>query len=187
MVHTCVEVRIQNMQKFYAISLTNGRPDLTTENHWIKKIYWTHLSWLNKNIYFHTKKTPFAYKKFLNRSIFWLNMNIFSLNDEVLTKQNFFWLNKNMYSSLDKKILNIKMYFCNISATIIITMKILNELKNEIKQNNGNKTWYICHINAQNTAYLISYLVFRFEHLKYVQNLSLRIPRTQELNYIWNW
>ena len=24
---------IQNMQKFYAISLTNGRPDLTTENH----------------------------------------------------------------------------------------------------------------------------------------------------------
>ena len=26
MVHTCVEVRIQNMQKFYAISLTNGRP-----------------------------------------------------------------------------------------------------------------------------------------------------------------
>ena len=89
-----------------------------------------------------------------------------------------------MYSFLDEKILNIKMYFCNISATIIITMKILNELKNEIKQNNGNKTWYICHTNAQNTAYLISYLVFRFEHLKYVQNLSLRIPRTQELNYI---
>ena len=33
MVHTCIEVRAQNMQKFHAISLTNGRPDLTTENH----------------------------------------------------------------------------------------------------------------------------------------------------------
>ena len=38
MFHTCVEVRIQNMQKFYAISLTNGRPDLTTENNWIEKL-----------------------------------------------------------------------------------------------------------------------------------------------------
>ena len=36
MFYTCVEVRVQNMQKFYAISLINGRPDLTTENHWMK-------------------------------------------------------------------------------------------------------------------------------------------------------
>ena len=33
MVHTCVEARIQNMQRFHAISLKNGRPDLATENH----------------------------------------------------------------------------------------------------------------------------------------------------------
>ena len=41
MAHTCIEARIQSVQKFHAISLTNGRPDLTTENHWIKKFHWT--------------------------------------------------------------------------------------------------------------------------------------------------
>ena len=87
MVHTCVEVRIQNMQMFYVISLTNGRPDLTTENYWIKKFHWTHFFWLNKDIFFIRQKTPVGYKNFLNISIFWLNENIFSLNDEILTKQ----------------------------------------------------------------------------------------------------
>ena len=28
-----VKVRIQTIQKFYVISLKNGRPDLTSENH----------------------------------------------------------------------------------------------------------------------------------------------------------
>ena len=109
MVHTYVEARTQNMQKFHAISLTNGRPDLTTENHWIKKFHWAHFFWLNNNIYFHTKKTPFEYKNFLNIFFQWQN----SYKTKI-----FFWLNKNMHSFLDKKILNIKMYFFNISATI---------------------------------------------------------------------
>ena len=30
----------------------NGRSDLTTENHWIKKFYWKHFFWLNKDIFF---------------------------------------------------------------------------------------------------------------------------------------
>ena len=33
-------VRMQILQKFYAISLAKGRPDLTTENHWLKKFHW---------------------------------------------------------------------------------------------------------------------------------------------------
>ena len=37
MVHTRAKVRKQNMQKFRAILLTNRRPDLTTENHCVKK------------------------------------------------------------------------------------------------------------------------------------------------------
>ena len=37
MVHTRIKVRKRNMQKFRAILLTNRRPDLTTENHWMKK------------------------------------------------------------------------------------------------------------------------------------------------------
>ena len=60
----------QTMQKFYAISKTNGRPDSTTENHWIKKIHWKYFS-----IFFD-----------------WiLNINIFSLNDKKV------WLNKNIF------------------------------------------------------------------------------------------
>ena len=58
MFHTCVEVRIQNMQEFYGISLTNGTPDLISENHWLKKFNWTHLfDWMK--IYFSHKKSPF--------------------------------------------------------------------------------------------------------------------------------
>ena len=53
-----------------------------------------------------------------------------------------------------------------------------------MKQNNGNKTCQIYHINARNTADLISYVAFRFKRLKYVENLSLKNSRTQELNYI---
>ena len=101
MVHTYVEARIQNMQKFHAISLTNGRPDLTTENHWIKKFHWAHFFWLN-NIYFHTKKTPFEYKNFLNIFFEWQN----SYKTKI-----FFWLNKNMHSFLDKKNIEYKNVF----------------------------------------------------------------------------
>ena len=32
-------VRMQILQKFYAISLAKGRPDLTTENHLLKKFH----------------------------------------------------------------------------------------------------------------------------------------------------
>ena len=39
MAHIFAEVRIQAMQKLYAISLTNRRPDLVTENHYIKKFH----------------------------------------------------------------------------------------------------------------------------------------------------
>ena len=63
MVHTGVQITTQNMQKFYAISTTNGRPDLTTENHWVKKFHWTHFFCVNKDI-FYTKKAPVGYKNF---------------------------------------------------------------------------------------------------------------------------
>ena len=53
-----------------------------------------------------------------------------------------------------------------------------------MKQDNGNKTCHICHINAQNIVYLIPYPAFRFKRLKYEQNLGLKKSRTQELNYI---
>ena len=53
-----------------------------------------------------------------------------------------------------------------------------------MKQENGNKACHICHINAQNIAYLTSYRVFRLKCLKYAQNLDLKKSRTQELNYI---
>ena len=56
MFHTCVEVRIQNMQKFYAISQTNGRPDLTNENSLNKKIS------LN-TFFFHWIKIYYLYEK----------------------------------------------------------------------------------------------------------------------------
>ena len=59
--------------------------------------------------------------------------------------------------------------------------KNTKQLKNEIKQKIRCK---ICHINAQNIAYLISYLAFCFEYLKHVQNFSFQHSRTQELNYI---
>ena len=49
-------MRIQNMLKFYVISLTNGRPDLTIENHWIKKFYRVQFCWLNKGTFFIWKK-----------------------------------------------------------------------------------------------------------------------------------
>ena len=32
MANTCVKVKIQNMQKFYTVSLINGRSDLIIEN-----------------------------------------------------------------------------------------------------------------------------------------------------------
>ena len=120
MFYPCVKVGIQNMQKFYAISLTNGRPDLTTENHWIKKFHWTHFFWLNKKYIFYTKKNPVGFKIFLNKSVFWLNINyIFFEWQNLYIRKIFFSLNRNIYSFLDKKILNMKMYFCNISATIV--------------------------------------------------------------------
>ena len=40
------------------------------------------------------------------------------------------------------------------------------------------------HINAGNVAYLLSYVVFCFEHLKHVQNFNLKYSRTEELRYI---
>ena len=40
------------------------------------------------------------------------------------------------------------------------------------------------HINAGNVAYLLSYVVFCFEHLKHVQNFNLKYSRTEELGYI---
>ena len=58
----CVELGIQNMQKFYAIALTNGRPDLTTKNHWIKIIHWTHFFLLINNIFFILKYFEYIFK-----------------------------------------------------------------------------------------------------------------------------
>ena len=84
MFHTCVEVKIQNMQEFYAISLTNVRPDLTSENHWIKKFHWTHFFWLSKNIFHIQKKNPFRHYILIEyRYIFseW----------QILTKEKYFF------------------------------------------------------------------------------------------------
>ena len=53
-----------------------------------------------------------------------------------------------------------------------------------MKQKKRCKTCHIRHINARNTAYLISYRAFCFECIKYVQNFSLKHSRTQELSYI---
>ena len=78
-------------KSFYAISLTNGRPDLFTKNHWknyfIKKIFF---DWIK--IYFLYKKNLFEYKHFLNTSIFWLNINIFLWMTKFLRKKFFFGL-----------------------------------------------------------------------------------------------
>ena len=43
------------------------------------------------------------------------------------------------------------------------------------------------HINARNIACLLSYVVFCFERLKYVQTFNLNYLRTEELVYIQNW
>ena len=51
------QVRMQSIEKFYAISLTNGRPGLTTENYWIKEFQWTHIFSLNKDMFFIWKKS----------------------------------------------------------------------------------------------------------------------------------
>ena len=62
----CVEIRIQTMQKFYAISLTNVRPDFATENHWIKKNSLNALKFvfsLNVNLYNFLDKKTFNIKK----------------------------------------------------------------------------------------------------------------------------
>ena len=68
-----------------------------------------------------------------------------------------------------------------ILLIFIITINILS--KNAMKQNNGNKTCHICHINARNTAYLIT-STFRFKRLKYIQNVRLKNSGPQKLNYI---
>ena len=60
----------------------------------------------------------------------------------------------------------------------IITIENTNQIKNEIKQ---KKRCKICHLNARNTAYLISHLAFCFERLKHVQNL---VSSIQKLSYI---
>ena len=56
--------------------------------------------------------------------------------------------------------------------------------ENEIKQERRCK---VCHINARNAIYLISYLTFCLDYLKHVQNFSLKHSATQELSYIENW
>ena len=50
MAHSRVEVRIQTIQKFYTISLTNGRPGLTAENHRLKEFCF--FIWMNKDIFY---------------------------------------------------------------------------------------------------------------------------------------
>ena len=55
--------------------------------HLNKKILLNTFFWL----YFHKKKNPFDYKNFLYTNIFWLNINLFSLNDKILTKQKYFF------------------------------------------------------------------------------------------------
>ena len=42
----------------------------------------------------------------------------------------------------------------------------------------------ICHINAQNTGYLVLYLAFCFALAQAYRNFSLKYSRTQELGYI---
>ena len=39
MAHSWIKFRTQTMQNFYVFSLTNGRPDMITENHRIKEFY----------------------------------------------------------------------------------------------------------------------------------------------------
>ena len=109
MPHICVKIRIQTIQKHYAISLTNGRSDLTTENHWIKKFHW------RKEI------KIFKYKYILTE----YKYIFFEWQNSYKTKI-FFSLNVNIYSFLDKKTLNIKRYFCNISASIAKLSNILS-------------------------------------------------------------
>ena len=42
----------------------------------------------------------------------------------------------------------------------------------------------ICHVNAQNTGYLVLYLAFCFVLAQACRNFSLKYLRTQELSYI---
>ena len=70
----------------------------------------------------------------------------------------------------------------SILTMFIIIIENTKQLKNEMEQKKGCN---ICHVNAQNTAYLISYLVvFCFEGLKDVQNFCLKHGKTQKLSYI---
>ena len=59
----------------------------------------------------------------------------------------------------------------------IIAIENTKQLKNETEL---KKRCNICHISAQTTGYLTSYLVFCFEHLKHVPNFRHNYSRTQE-------
>ena len=82
MAHSCVEVRIQTIQKFYTISLKNGRPDLTTENHRLKEFCF--FIWMNEDT-FYIKKTEGNKKTFRCRYIL------------IEYKVYFLWGTKNFY------------------------------------------------------------------------------------------
>ena len=111
---------------------------------------------LNKNIFF-IRETIY---------IFWLNINIFSLNDK---RKIFFWLKINRYGLLDKKILNIKMYFCNISATIDnLSLKTINNI----------------NIRTFTHSHLYSINVFSFKSLlKDINNLAFTRGNYIKLNW----
>ena len=125
MIHMCIKVIIQETEHTKVWSyFTNKWKTRFVYQKSLNKNILLNTSFSIENIFFIRKKNLFEYKNFLNTSIFWLNINMFSLNDKILTKEKyFFWLNVNIYGFLDKKMLNIKMYFCIISANIVILWK----------------------------------------------------------------
>ena len=74
---------------------------------------------------------------------------------------------------------NVQTYFVcdplfdSILLIFIITVKILSKSRMMLNKKKTKKTCHICYTNAQNAAYLISYLASSFKRIKHVQNGSI--------------
>ena len=112
------------------------------------------------------------------------------LNSLILTKWE--WNGKGIIPLVEKflteKIFNQKLSEALINSVLIIFMiNMIIPSNSKMKWNRKKEERLVIsgiYINAQNTAYVVSFQAFCFERLKYVQNFRLKHSRIQEISYI---